>query len=126
MELTIAPQNDDFDGVDRADPRWQQQVSAFYRDLQQNVGDARTEQTPVEGGKGPATEIILALGSSGAIGAAVTMFKAWLDRDRERRSIELTYDAGGKKRTLTVRADGVDEAFDEIAREAAREFHASG
>jgi hypothetical protein len=40
--------------------------------------------TPQPGTKGGTETIILALGSSGALLAAVEVFKAWLGRDRER------------------------------------------
>lgn len=123
MELTIKPRSERFDG---ADARWREQVGAFYRDLRAEVEETHIARTPIPGEKGPATDIILALGSSGALSAAVAVFKAWLARDRT-RSLEIAWREGHKERCLSVRAQDLDEeTFEEIARAAATDFNGPG
>jgi hypothetical protein len=117
LELVVEPRSERFD---EADSRWREQVGALYRDLRRDVGDVRRESTPAAGTKGATTDIILALGSSGALTAAVTMFRAWLDRDRT-RVLELEWMDGEQPKKLSVRAHDVDEnTFDELVRTAAR------
>jgi hypothetical protein len=119
VEVIVEPKSDRFE---RTDPRWRDQVVALYRDLRDEAGDVRTVSTPVAGEKGATTEIVLALGSSGALTAAVTMFQAWLGRDRS-RSLEIAWDEGECRRSMSVHADDLDaEVFEDIARAAARDF----
>jgi Effector Associated Constant Component 1 len=116
LELVVEPRSERFD---EADSRWSEQVGALYRELRQELGDVRREREPVAGAKGATTDIILALGSSGAITAAVTMFKAWLARDKT-RALELEWTEGGQSRKLSIRGTDVGEdTFDELVRAAA-------
>jgi hypothetical protein len=115
LELVIEPRSERFDA---GDARWREQVSALYRDLRDEVGVVRRESTPIPGAKGATTDIILALGSSGALTAAVTMFKAWLERDRT-RVLELEWTEGDQPRRLSIRGTDIDdETFDELVRAA--------
>jgi Effector Associated Constant Component 1 len=117
LELVVEPRSERFD---EGDARWREQVGALYRDLRHEVGGVRMESTPIPGAKGATTDIILALGSSGALTAAVTMFKAWLDRDRS-RVLELEWTEGDQTRKLSIRGTDVDDdTFDELVRAAAR------
>jgi Effector Associated Constant Component 1 len=116
LELVVEPRSQRFD---EADSRWREQVGALYRELRQELGDVRSEREPVAGAKGATTDIILALGSSGAITAAVAMFKAWLARDKT-RALELEWTEGGRSRKLSIRGTDVGEdTFDELVRAAA-------
>jgi hypothetical protein len=123
LELVVEPRSQRFD---EADARWRGQVGALYRELRQELGDVRWEREPVVGAKGATTDIILALGSSGAITAAVTMFKAWLARDKT-RVLELEWTEGDRTRKLAIRGTDLEEdTFDELVRSAARsEFGAA-
>ena len=117
LELVVEPRSERFE---EADGRWREQVGAFYRELRGEVGDVRRESRPEAGAKGATTDIIVALGSSGALTAAVTMFKAWLDRDKT-RSLEIEWTDGDRRRTLSIRGTDVEEdTFDELARAAGR------
>jgi Effector Associated Constant Component 1 len=117
LELVVEPKSERFD---EADGRWREQVGSFYRELRSEVGDVRTETTPETGAKGATTDIILALGSSGALTAAVTMFKAWLDRDKT-RALDIEWTDGEQRRTLSIRGTDVGEdTFDELVRAAGR------
>jgi Effector Associated Constant Component 1 len=116
LELVVEPRSERFD---EADGRWREQVGAFYRELRRDVGAVRRERAPEAGAKGATTDIILALGSSGAITAAVTMFKAWLARDKT-RVLELEWTDGDQARKLSIRGTDLDEdTFDELVRSAA-------
>jgi Effector Associated Constant Component 1 len=117
LELVVEPRSERFD---ETDARWRQQVNALVRDLRHEVGGLRTESATIPGAKGATTDVILALGSSGALTAAVTMFKAWLDRDKT-RVLDLEWMDGEQPRRLSIRATDVDEdTFDELVRIAAR------
>jgi len=90
---------------DLDDERWTSQVAQLRRSLQHEVGlDAPARTTP--GTKGSVDELIVALGTSGAITAVVEIVRAFLDRDRT-RNVEMTWtDAGGNERYVRVTAEG--------------------
>jgi hypothetical protein len=118
VELFIEPISERFEDDD---PRWRDQVVALLRDLRDESVDVQTRSTPVAGAKGPVSEIVLALGSSGALTAAVTMFRAWLARDRT-RSLTIAWQDGDNRRSVSVQAHDMDaDVFEDIARAAARE-----
>ena len=78
---------------------------------------ARPFRSP--GTKGTVDELIVALGSAGALTAAVECFRAWLQRDKS-RSIDVRWDEDGGERHVTFSGDNVDAAtVQEIARAAA-------
>jgi hypothetical protein len=56
-----------------------------------------------------ADAVILALGSAGAITAAVEALRLWLARDR-RRSVQLSWTVGGHHREVVLAADKLSEA----------------
>ncbi|MFW9780638.1 MAG: hypothetical protein ACFFE8_17480 [Candidatus Heimdallarchaeota archaeon] len=85
LEIVLDIQSDSFDP---SDDRWIAQINELYRDLQSGVGNIRKEVLPQEGRRGGVETIILALGSAGAITAAVEIFKAWLGRDQSRSGFE--------------------------------------
>lgn len=103
VDFTIEPSTTEYDP---SDDRWLSQVSNLYTDLENHVGTLRHEVTPVAGQRGGVEGIILALGSAGAIGAAVEVFKAWLSRDRS-RSLKLSIASGGEKRQIVVTGKGI-------------------
>lgn len=104
-KLRIMAESESFDPNDS---RWIQQVNALVADLQASVGKTRKEVIPVKGHKGGIETIILALGSAGAITAAVEIFKAWLGRDRT-RSLTLSTIKEGKEQTVVVTGEGMSE-----------------
>jgi hypothetical protein len=92
------------------DPRWRTQVDNLLTDLKRGGGDVRRELTAVAGTKGGMETIILALGTSGAVTAAVTAFRLWLARPGK-RSATVTYtDQDGKTVTEVITAENVSEA----------------
>ena len=115
LELVVEPRSDDYDA---ADDRWRAQVGSFYQELATRV-DTFQRGRPSPGTKGTVDEVILALGSSGALTAAVELFRAWLQRDKS-RSIDVRWDEDGRERHVTFSGDNVDTAtVKEIARAAA-------
>lgn len=96
------------DAYPASDQRWRNQVDSLLGDLKRNAGEIRREITPVPGQKGGAEAIILALGSSGAIAAAVTVFKAWLQRSTD-RSIEIDGVLDGREVKLKLSGRNIDE-----------------
>lgn len=97
------------DAYPTSDQRWRNQVDGLLGDLKRKGGEVRREITPVPGQKGGAEAIILALGSSGAIAAAVTVFKAWLQRADD-RSIEIEGVIDGREVKLKLTGRNIDEA----------------
>jgi hypothetical protein len=91
-----------------SDQRWRNQVDGLLSDLKRNAGEVRRDVTPVAGQKGGAEAIILALGSSGAIAAAVTVFRAWLTRSAD-RSIEIEGNIDGRDVKLKLNGRNIDE-----------------
>lgn len=115
LEVVVEPRSDDYD---EADDRWRAQVGTLYQDLSTRV-DTFQRGRAVPGTKGTVDEVILALGSSGALTAAVECFRAWLQRDKN-RSIDVRWDEDGVERHVTFSGDNVDAAtVKEIARAAA-------
>ena len=81
IEITIEAHNENYD---ESDDRWIDQVDELIADCEREAGEVQKEVQAVEGKKGGVEAIILALGSAGALTAAVDIFKAWILRDRSR------------------------------------------
>jgi hypothetical protein len=116
LELVVEPRSDDYDA---ADDRWRAQVGSFHQELAARADTfQRGRSSP--GTKGTVDQVIVALGSSGALTAAVECFRAWLQRDKS-RSIDVRWDdEDGVERHVTFSGDNVDAAtVKEIARAAA-------
>lgn len=123
FQLVAVPSTEKYDPED---DRWRQQVTGFYGDLEREVGPVERVRTPVEGTKGGAETVILALGSAGAFTAAVQFFRAWLGRDRS-RSLEISWSDGKDTRTVAVKGDAIDDsALEEIAKAAAKRIGGPG
>jgi hypothetical protein len=123
FELFLEPETAKFDP---ADDRWREQVAAFYRDLDDEVGGLRREVTPVAESKGGVEAIILALGSAGVVPAAVQFFKSWLSRDRS-RSLKVCWMEDGKRQCVSVEGDGIgQEALNVVAAAAAQRIGGAG
>lgn len=92
-----------------SDQRWRNQVDGLLGDLKRSAGEVRKEITPVAGQKGGTEAIILALGSSGAITAAVAIFKAWLSRSAD-REIDFEGTIDGREVKFKMSARNMTEA----------------
>ena len=115
FQLTVNPRNDQYDPDDG---RWLDQVGLLYQSLDAQV-DVIHGQREVPGAKGAIDQLIIALGSAGAFQAAVTCFRAWLERDRDRR-IDIRWSSGGAERSVTLTGEAVDvETLRDLAKVAA-------
>lgn len=102
LELVLDPQHSSLD-----DERFGNQIVALTNTLKLEVGGV-TARTALEPGKrGGLPQIILALGTSGAIGAAVAVLKAWLDQDKARK-ISIKVRTKGTAREVEITADAAN------------------
>lgn len=106
LEVMIEPSSEKFN---LNDSRWLEQVNELIKDCQRQLGEVRKEIVTQEGAKGGIESIIIALGTSGAITAAVTIIQAWLARDRT-RSLKLSIKKDGKIEEYEVTGTGMDAA----------------
>jgi hypothetical protein len=114
LEVALAPRNDHYDPDDEG---WRDQVATLYADLDAQVDTLRRGR-PVEGAKGGADQLIVALGSAGVFGAVVDCLRAWLKRDRDRR-IDISWVENGKERSVTLTGQDMDvKTMREIAKAA--------
>jgi hypothetical protein len=90
-------------------PQWQREVAALHTELHRETGAVTTESTPVPGTKGTADDVILALGTSGALVSAVQVFRAWLNRDKTRTITATWTDDDGKERRFTLTGENIDQ-----------------
>lgn len=105
IEIELVPTSDAYQSNDQ---RWQNQVALLLSDLKRSAIDVRKDSTPVAGEKGAVEAIILALGSSGTIAAAVAIFKSWLTRSSD-RSLKIKGKIGGRDVDLELTGTNIDE-----------------
>jgi hypothetical protein len=77
--------------------------------LKLEIGGVTTCTAPEPGKRGGLPEIMLALGTSGAIAAAVVVFRAWLDKDKARQ-IGIKVRTKGKSRVVEITANAANVA----------------
>ncbi|AEM84200.1 effector-associated constant component EACC1 [Streptomyces violaceusniger] len=92
------------------DQRWLDQVATLHAALRGEAGTISRRGVPEPGAKGAVEAVILALGSSGALTAAVACFRTWLARDKTRALTVTWTDDQGAEQTLTVTGNNVDQA----------------
>jgi hypothetical protein len=102
LELVLDPQHPSLD-----DDRFARQILDLTNALKLEVGGVNTRSVPVPGKRGGLPEIILALGTSGAIAATVTVLKAWLDKDKARKVV-IKVRTKGKAREVEIAADAAN------------------
>jgi len=103
LRLTVDARNDQYDPDD---DRWLDQATALYQELRTQV-EVVPGPRAVPGAKGAIDQLIVALGSAGAFEAVAVCFRSWLARDRDRR-IDIEWDEGGVRRSVTLTGDAVD------------------
>jgi hypothetical protein len=105
LELVLEAQHLSLD-----DDRFGPQIADLTSELKLEVGGVTTRTEPEPGKRGGLPEIILALGTSGAIGGAVAVFKAWLDKDKARKiSIKVRRKGRAREVEITANAANVGE-----------------
>ncbi len=107
-ELLIEPSAEN---ADPKDPNWIAAVDELRRALKRDFDVLPTPQAEVAGKKGveAVTGIILALGSSGAISAALGAFNAWLKIGRQ-RSLKLRMKTGDEEKVVELSSNGLSPA----------------
>ncbi|MGS2619251.1 effector-associated constant component EACC1 [Micromonospora sp. LZ34] len=96
--------------LEPGDWQWGEQTRTLVRLLQAYDLDVRQQALPPAAGeKGIATDIILALGGSGTVGAATTVLLNWLNA-RSSRRLTLTVGEGVDRRTVKVVGEGLSDS----------------
>jgi hypothetical protein len=116
IEIQLEPVSHRFDSLD---DRWLTQVREFTTELQREVGGVTRHTEAVPGAKGGIDTIILALGSAGALTAAVEMFKAWLRRD-DTRALKVSFSTGGQVQSVEITGEEVDDESVDAIMDAVR------
>lgn len=123
VDVTIAPGTSRFDPDDHG---WRDQVAALYATLREDAASVSLRGAPEPGTKGAVDTAVIVLGSSGALTAAVSCFRAWLARDKTRTlTVTWTDDAGAEQR-ITLAGDNIDQvSLQEFAKVVANRLGSS-
>ncbi|WP_165960396.1 effector-associated constant component EACC1 [Actinocrispum wychmicini] len=125
IEVRVEPASSVYDPNDAG---WRKQAGGLSTSLAAaNIGPVTKAGTAAEGSKGTLDTLIIALGSSGAITAAVEIFRSWLGRDRSRR-LTLTIEAGDGEPTR-ISLDGTstsDKAMETVLLAALEQTRGNG
>ncbi|GAA4351176.1 effector-associated constant component EACC1 [Angustibacter luteus] len=95
------------------DDRWRSDLAELQHLLRRELRDETQEPPPAAGNRGAAeiSDVIVALGSAGAMTAAVEVFKSWINARPGRRQVTVTIEgAGVEQRSVCVQADGLGAA----------------
>lgn len=114
VEIEIRPESE---SLEAEDDRWLTQVAGLYDDLRGEGIPVREESTPVRGAKGDIPTIIAALGSAGAFTAAITVFQAWLSRERTRH-VKIRVKVGDEVKEWDITADTDNATIERLTTQA--------
>lgn len=104
IEIVLVPQDDE---VGPGDDEWADDVDSLRDGLTDGDIDVHEEHTARPGHKGTITEIVVALGDSGAITGLVTVLRGWVE-GRQTRRLRLTV-RGHAPVELDLRAKGLSD-----------------
>jgi len=104
IEIILEPLSTKFNS---SDARWLSEINELIVDCQRQVGKVKKVHIPQAGKKSGIETLILALGTSGAITALVTVFKSWLARDKT-RNIKIKVDKNGEKEEYEISSNGLN------------------
>jgi hypothetical protein len=91
------------------DTVWSRDLSELHRGLRAYDVDVRDRVDPAPAGhKGAASEILVALAGSGAVGAAMAVLQSWLSQ-RSSRTMAVSIVKDGREEVYEVRAEGVSQ-----------------
>jgi hypothetical protein len=90
-------------------PQWRREVADLHTELRREIGSVTTQSTNLPGTRGGVVEIILALGTSGALVSAVQVIRAWLGRDKTRTITAAWTDEQGNERRFTLTGENIDQ-----------------
>lgn len=107
VDVTVVPGTSRFDPDD---PGWRDQVATLYTALREEVMTPSVRHEVMPNAKGTLDTVAIALGSSGALTAAVACFRSWLARDKT-RTVTITWtDDSGKEQRITLTGENIDRA----------------
>lgn len=102
-------------------PQWRREVADLHSDLNRETGAVTTQSSPVTGTRGGIETVILALGSAGVFTATVECLRIWLGRDKTRSLTVDWTDADGKKQSLKVTGEHIDQrSFERLSESIGR------
>lgn len=112
VQLEIAPA-DDYFGT--GDPRWKDELSDLDRELRRAAPNALQSPDPAQDDKGFADvfQVVMDLGSSGVLTAAVGAMSAWLGRRPKQRRLIVKWTNGADGGTVEI--DGTNVSDEAIA-----------
>lgn len=122
LVLHVSPDTEEWGSAD--DDRWRADLAELQRLLSRELPDETQEPRASDSTRGVAewNEVILALGSAGAMTAATEMFKAFVSARPGRRKVTVSVEQDGAPvRTVTVEADGLGAT--ELGQLASDAFH---
>jgi hypothetical protein len=95
--------------LEPGDGAWPRDLAELHQGLRAYEIDVRDRAgQPVPQHKGTVAEIVVALGSSGAIGAAMAVLQSWLNQ-RSTRTMAITIEQDGRKTVYEIQAEGVSQ-----------------
>lgn len=102
-------------------PQWRNELAELHRMLGAEAGTVSLRPNEgTKGTRGAIEAVILALGSSGSITAAVMCFRAWLGRDKT-RTLNLTWTDGQREERVTLTGENIDQrSFQTLAESIGR------
>lgn len=105
---------------DEADDRVLRQRDELFGELRRHTGSLVQRPVPgPPGAKGAAVDTLLMLASPAVVAGAVSVTKAWLGRDRDRR-VRVDWEAAdGRLRSVVVDGNAVDSETMRVALEQA-------
>ncbi|MFJ5226972.1 hypothetical protein [Streptomyces sp. NPDC088400] len=105
---------------DEGDDRVLRQRDELFGELHRDTGSLVQRQVPgPPGAKGAAVDTLLMLASPAVVAGAVSVTKAWLGRDRDRR-VRVDWEAAdGQLRSVVVDGNAVDSETMRVALEQA-------
>jgi hypothetical protein len=109
--LRVRP--DTFEWGSADDDRWRADLADLEYQLRRELPDETAQPAAGSGTRGPAeiSEVVLALGSAGAVTATVEIIKAWISAKPGRRKVRVVMDTGTPgHREVLVDADGLGAA----------------
>ncbi len=91
------------------DDRWRADLADLQGELRRKLPREVQDPGVASGGRGAAelTDVLVSLGSAGAITAMVEVIKAWIVSKPGHRTVTVSIDTSATSRTVVVDADGL-------------------
>ena len=107
VEFTVQPR---VSGITPEHPAALRAATELYDDLRRINGcSVEDRRRSVDGAKGTASDLILALGGPAVVGSVVAVFRLWLRRDARDRSLLLRRGLDGEDALVEIRGTNVSD-----------------